>query len=222
MHKISLKGNTLLRRDDSDTRQNLPKESSSGLSLEVCPLYNLHPGWENGRMSVVMGLRSRKEKKAEMVFCFKYSSSWYVGSVFHLVFAEIFHKRNLINPQNYLWRKRNLSTWCPALVTRSSLDKWVLRNAWLKRGWTQDKRQRGVSGSLLSSSAQPGLLDKHTCALGSCLSSSLSGSHQGTCKGSSSEQNDQACCDKVSRNLLWGFVFCVFKDQLCIPYPNDL
>lgn len=44
----------------------MPKESKSDLSMEIRPLYNLHPGWENGRMSVVMGLKSRKEKKAEI------------------------------------------------------------------------------------------------------------------------------------------------------------
>lgn len=60
MRNVHLKGNTLLRRDDSNTSwTSMCKESRPGLHFELCPLYHLYTSWENGRRHVVMGLRGK-------------------------------------------------------------------------------------------------------------------------------------------------------------------
>lgn len=75
--------------------------------------------------------------------------------------------------------------------------------------------------SVLSSTALHGLRNGHGCFL-AYLPPLSSGSQLGLSKGSSIEQNNQACFDEINRNLLWGFVICVLKDQLLIPCPNGL
>lgn len=60
MHNMYLKGNKLLRKDDSNTSQTkLSKESSSCLNFELVLFTIRIPAGENGRMNVVMGLQGK-------------------------------------------------------------------------------------------------------------------------------------------------------------------
>lgn len=88
----------------------------------------------------------------------------------------------------------------------------------------EQERQGGgssTSGSILSSKALVVIPDGCSSFLDRCLSSSLSsGAQLGINQGSSTEQNNQACFDEVSRNLLGGSAFWFSKVQLLIHYPH--
>lgn len=221
MHPIYLKGKTFLRRDDSSQvrLKCLWKVAlASSLPFVLFTIF-IQAGRMEGWMSSWVSEADKKEKQRRMVFCFKYSSSWHAGSAFHLMFARIFHKRNLINPQTNLWRKRisvlNVLLWWLQHIAQVSPEGRVIR----ERLGVRDRAGVGYQciRLILHCSARPpqGPLNRHGSFPGSCLSSLLSaGSQLGLSKGSNIGQHNQACFAEVKRNFLWGFALCVLKDQL--------